>query len=218
VDRSVQKLTGRFYVMDVDKKQERKKVLEAFTRQGILDAAIGLLTREGVQGLTMDRVAMEAGVAKGTLYVYFTNKEEILDAALDASFDPLITELSALLDDDCVPDRKLAEFSLCHLRFFDEHRDLIRVLFFDRERTHSEKNHYADNRYQTSVKQVAAVLDEGVRQGLFSSLDLMKGAAMFIEANMGMVMQRIHDGISGDVEKDAKQITDLFMEGLRKRK
>ena len=204
--------------MDVDKKQERKKVLEAFTRQGILDAAIGLLTREGVQGLTMDRVAMEAGVAKGTLYVYFTNKEEILDAALDASFDPFIRGLSALLDDDHPPDRKLADFSLCHLRFFDENRDLIRVLFFDRERTHSEKNHYADNRYQTSVKQVAAVLDEGVRQGLFSSLDLMKGAAMFIEANMGMVMQRIHDGISGDVEKDAKQITDLFMEGLRKRK
>jgi len=35
---------------------------------------------------------------------------------------------------------------------------------------------------------------------------------------MGMTMQRIHDGISGDVEKDARQITDIFMEGLSKRK
>jgi len=203
--------------MDVDKKQERKKVLEAFTRQSILDAAVGLLTREGIQGLTMDRVAMDAGVAKGTLYVYFTNKEEILDAALDASFDPLIRELSALLDDDRAPDRKLAEFSLCHLRFFDEHRDLIRVLFFDRERIHSEKNHYTDSRYRTFVERVADVLDDGVGQGLFSPLDSMKVAAMFVEANMGMVMQRIHDGISGDVEKDARQITDIFMEGLRRR-
>jgi len=204
--------------MDMDKRQERKKVMEAFTRQGILDAAVGLLTREGIQGLTMDRVATEAGVAKGTLYVYFTNKEEILDAALDASFDPLIIELSALLEGNLSPDRKLADFSLCHLRFFDEYKDLIRVLFFDRERTHSEKNHYTDSRYRTFVERLADVLDEGISQGLFHAFDSIKVAAMFVEANMGMTMQRIHDGISGDVEKDARQITEIFMKGLIKRK
>jgi len=204
--------------MTGDKKQERKRALEAFTRQGILDAAIGVLMRDGIQGLTMDRMATEAGVAKGTLYVYFTNKEEILDAALEASFDPLSRESFALLEGDYVPDRKLEEFSLCQLRFFDKHRDLIRVLFFDRERIHSEKNHYADDRYQTFVQRVANVLDEGIRQSLFSPLDSMKVAAMFIEANMGMVMQRIHDGVSGEVEKDARQVTEIFMEGLKKRK
>ncbi len=201
-----------------DKKQERKRALEAFTRQGILDAAVGLLTREGIQGLTMDRVATEAGVAKGTLYVYFTNKEEILDAALDASFYPLIRESFALLESDLAPDKKLAEYSLCYVKFFDEHRDLIRVIFFDRERINSGESHFTDSRYRTFVERVADVLDEGVRQGLFVPSDSMKVAAMFIEAHMGMVMQRIHEGISGDVEKDARQITEIFMEGLRKRK
>jgi AcrR family transcriptional regulator len=210
-------MTGRFFNMEGDKKQERKKALEALTRQDILDAAIGLLMRDGIGGLTMDRVAAEAGVAKGTLYVYFTNKEEILDAAVDASFDPLIRELAFLLDDDRAPDRKLAEFSLCHLRFFDEHQDLIRVLFYDRERMHSEKNHYTDTRYRTFVERVADVMDEGVRQDLFAPLNSMKVAAMFIEANMGMVMQRIYEGISGDVERDAQQVTDLFMDGLKRR-
>lgn len=202
--------------MEEDKKDKRKRAVEALTRKSILDAAISLLMCDGIQGLTMDRVAAEAGVAKGTLYVYFKNKDEILDAAVEASFDPLIIELSALLDGDHSPDRKLAEFSLCHLRFFDEHRDLIRVIFYDRERTHSEKNHYTDERYQTTVQQVAAVLNEGVRQGLFVPLDARKIAAMFIEASMGMVMQRIHDNVSGDVEKDAGQITEIFMNGLRK--
>jgi len=204
--------------MERNKKDKRKKALEAFTRQGILDAAIGLLTREGIQGLTMDRVATEAGVAKGTLYVYFTNKEDILDAALDACFDPLIRESFALLDGDQAPDKKLAEYSLCYVNFFDEHRDLIRVIFFDRERSNSGKSHFTDSRYRTFVERVADVLDEGVRQGLFVPSDSMKIAAMFIEAHTGMVMQRIHEGISGDVEKDARQITDIFMEGLRKRK
>ncbi|MEA1971159.1 MAG: TetR/AcrR family transcriptional regulator, partial [Thermodesulfobacteriota bacterium] len=163
-------------------------------------------------------VAAEAGVAKGTLYVYFENKEQILEAAVDASFDPLVREVSVLLDGDLAPDRKLESFSLCNLRFFDEHRDLVRVLLYDRERTHSRKCRYTDSRYRTSVKQVANVLDDGAGQGLFPPLDSMKVAAMFIEANMGMIMQRIHDGISGNVEKDARQITDIFMKGLSSRK
>jgi len=204
--------------MDGDKKQERKKALETLTQQGILDAVTALLVRDGIQGLTMDRVAVEAGVAKGTLYVYFENKEQMLEAAIYVSFDPLVRECSALLDGDLAPDRKLEGFSLCHLRFFDEHRDLIRVLLFDRERTHSGKSRYTDIRYRTFIERMAGVLDEGIRQGLFSPLNSMKVAAMFIEANMGMTMQRIHDGVSGDVEKDARQITNIFMEGLRNRK
>ena len=204
--------------MDGNKKQERKKAMEALTRQGILDVVIGLLMCDGIQGLTMDRVALEAGVAKGTLYVYFENKEQLLEAAVEVSFDPLIRELSVLLlDNDRAPERKLEEFSLCHLRFFNEQRDLVRVLFFDRERVRSEKNYYTNKKYRTIVQQVADVLDEGIRQGLIIPLDSMKVAAMFIEAHMGMVMQRIHDEISGDVEKDAKQITNIFMEGLRRR-
>jgi len=154
--------------MDVDKNQERKKVLEAFTRKDILDSAVGLINTQRDSGPDYGQGrGRKAGVAKGTLYVYFKNKEEILDAALDACFDPLIRESFALLDDDLAPDRKLEEFSLCQLRFFDKHRDLIRVLFFDRERTHSEKNHYTDSKYRTFVERVANVLDEGGRQGLF---------------------------------------------------
>ena len=204
--------------MDEDKKQERKKALEAFTRQGILDSAIGLLISEGIQGLTMGRVAAEAGVAKGTLYVYFKNKDEILDAALEASFDPVLQEQTLILSSDVPPDKRLEAFSLCHLRFFDERRELIRVLMYDRERTRSERNRFTDSRYRSSIRQVAAVLDEGVQQGLFAHLDAEKVAAMFIEANMGMVMQRIHAGVSGDVEKDARQVTDIFMCGLKRRR
>lgn len=204
--------------MDEDKKQERKKALEAFTRQGILDSAIGLLMSDGIQGFTMERVADEAGVAKGTLYVYFKNKDEILDAALDASFDPVLQEQALILSGNDPPDRKLEAFSLCHLRFFDERRELIRVLMYDRERTRSERNRFTDSRYRSSIRQVAAVLDEGARQGLFVHLDAEKVAAMFIEANMGIVMQRIHAGLSGDVEKDARQVTDIFMCGLKRRR
>ena len=49
--------------MGGDKKQKRKKALETLTRQGILDAVTALLIRDGIQSLTMDRVAADGGFA-----------------------------------------------------------------------------------------------------------------------------------------------------------
>jgi AcrR family transcriptional regulator len=190
-------------------------MLNDLTRKDILDGAIYLLTRKGFNGVTMEGVALKAGVAKGTLYLYFKNKDDLLEAAVDASFDPLIREIFELLDGEFSPDTKLVKFSLCHLRFFDENMELIRVLFQDREKLRSGKDRYTDRRYIKMVKKVAGVLNEGVRQDLFVTLDSMKVAAVFVKANMGMVMHRIHDGISGNAEKDAKLITDIFMYGLK---
>jgi len=64
----------------VDKKHERKKILEAIIKKDILEAVVKILTHDGIQGLTMERVASEAGVAKGTLYLYFKDKQAILEA------------------------------------------------------------------------------------------------------------------------------------------
>lgn len=203
--------------MKRDKKKERKQALEALTRQGIYDAVIDVLMRDGMQGLTMDRVAREAGVAKGTLYIYFENKDKLLEAAVDASFDPLGRQLIDLLTGDVSPDMKLAEFTLCFLQYFEERRDLIRVFFYDLERVHADKHHYVDSRYRNMLHHLAAVIDEGIERGLFNSRDSMKVAAMYMEANMGVVMHRIYDDITGDVEHDAREIADVFMHGLQRR-
>lgn len=54
------------------------------TREGILEAALALLDREGLSALTMRRLGDELGVGTMTLYGYFRSKEELLDAVVDA--------------------------------------------------------------------------------------------------------------------------------------
>ncbi|MBW3619146.1 MAG: TetR/AcrR family transcriptional regulator [Actinobacteria bacterium] len=49
-------------------------------REELLDAAEGVVEDEGVAGLTIDRVAARAGVAKGTVYLYFASKEQLVGA------------------------------------------------------------------------------------------------------------------------------------------
>ena len=70
-------LTQRFMLrMFPEYKEEAKKKI----RQKIIRAAIAVATRKGYQAMTLEDVAKEVGVTKGTLYLYFQNKEELLNS------------------------------------------------------------------------------------------------------------------------------------------
>lgn len=62
---------------------ERKKEEK---RKSMLDAAEKIVAEKGMEKMTMDQVAKEADVAKGTLYLYFKNKESLL-AAINAKLN-----------------------------------------------------------------------------------------------------------------------------------
>ena len=68
--------------------------LEAERREQILDAALRLWTKQGFDATTVDALAREAGLAKGTIYLYFATKEALLAAAVERW--SLLPDLAAL--------------------------------------------------------------------------------------------------------------------------
>lgn len=79
-------------------------------RVRILDAATGLFQRQGYRKTSMDEVAQEAGVAKGTLYLYFTKKIDLLMAAIGREKKTLLLEVSELFDDRVPARERLRKF------------------------------------------------------------------------------------------------------------
>ncbi|MFE3324568.1 TetR/AcrR family transcriptional regulator [Streptomyces sp. NPDC059176] len=76
--------TGRFQPPDVRRRQ-------------ILDATAALLLGDGYDALTVSKVAARAGVAKGTVYLYFDSKQELLAALQAEMWDRMLQEPAALL-------------------------------------------------------------------------------------------------------------------------
>ncbi|MEM1320305.1 MAG: TetR/AcrR family transcriptional regulator [Bacteroidota bacterium] len=58
--------------------QRKKEQAKQLKRLHILDCAENIMTREGLNGLSMDALAKEAEIAKGTLYLYFKSKEDVI--------------------------------------------------------------------------------------------------------------------------------------------
>ena len=198
----------------IDKKSERKQLLEAVTRQHILDAAVKVMTRDGISALTMDKVAAKAHVAKGTLYVHFQNKQEIIDAAIEESIAPLVDALSDILDNDLAPADKLRQVALYHMQFCDTHSDLFRVILYDQQHTSDETKRFRSDRYWTFMKRVARVVEQGITTGVFRPMDPARVAIMFIEASRAVMVQRLSSNNTVRIEHDAGLVLDIFLHGI----
>ena len=80
---------------------------QSFKRQSIQQAVIQLMCREGLSSVTMDRVAQEVGIAKGTIYLHYKDKQELLEDVKNSSLDPMMTRMNDVFSSDATPDRKL---------------------------------------------------------------------------------------------------------------
>src|SRR4026209_956183 len=86
-------------------------------RDLILDATERLLVRYGYAKMTMDERAQEVGVAKGTLYLHFPSKEEVVLSRVDRMVDRLIGELRELAESRREPVLKLRDMLIARVLY-----------------------------------------------------------------------------------------------------
>jgi AcrR family transcriptional regulator len=198
--------------------RKRKAEWEELCRRGIQDAVIRLLSREGAEGLTMDKVAAEAGLAKGTLYLYFKDKKQLLAAVKDDSLRPMWAELIAIVEGPLPPAEKLARFVGRHLGFIDENRDLFRMLLWDRQIAETSVRRAQSLPFRGYVEKVALMFREGAQAGVFRPIDPLKAASVLVEADIAMIARRFMTDAPGPVEDDARLVVELFLDGLTARR
>ncbi len=190
---------------------------QSFKRQSIQQAVIQLMCREGLAAVTMDRVAQEVGIAKGTIYLHYRDKQELLDDVKNSSLDPMVAKMEEIFRSDASADRKLQTYSLRYLTYFDERRDLFRILLYEREVTRVQSSRYQGDRYRRLVEGTARVIRDGVKSGIFRDIHAQGVAAMFVDANMAIMNQRLLTASPRPVEDDAQLISDVFVRGLKRR-
>ncbi len=185
------------------------------TRDEVRDAVIHILSAEGASGLTMERVAAEAGMAKATLYGYFRSKQQLLEWVKEASLEPLREQARALLEGDLSPAEKLRRLALLYLVYFDRNRGFFRVLLWERQTTLADmKQRRARDSFRQHLDRIAAVLRAGVQEGVFKPLDETKVAIMFMDSVISLNRQRLMNESPDPVEADARALLDLLLHGI----
>jgi len=196
---------------------ERNDLWQSFKRQSIQQAVIQLMCREGLESVTMERVAQEAGIAKGTIYLHYRDKQELLDDVKNSSLEPMVAKMEEIFRSDAPADRKLQTYSLRYLNYFDERRDLFRILLYEREVVRVQGSRYQGDRRRRLVEGAARVIGEGVASGVFREIEPEPVAAMFVDSNMAIMNQRLLTESPRPFEDDAQIIADVFLRGLKRK-
>src|SRR6188768_1144268 len=108
-------------------RKTKEEVLEEFRCSSICEAAMNVIARKGVADATMQEIAEEAGVAKGTLYVYFRDRDELLTKTANHAFAQLVTELDTAFRAPGTFEQRLTAVISRQLAFFDDNRELFRA-------------------------------------------------------------------------------------------
>jgi AcrR family transcriptional regulator len=104
-----------------------RKQATARRRDAILEAARAVFARQGYASTVVDDIAGQAGIGKGTLYLYFPSKEQIYAAALLEDARRLDEESRAAMAAAESWRDKLRAYVEVRMRYFDEHRDFVRI-------------------------------------------------------------------------------------------
>lgn len=109
--------------------QEQRK---SQRRQKIVEAAAPLFASLGYSACEMDRVATDARVAKGTLYLYFSNKQELFHACVDFGISQMHQVVKTAAETATDPFERIARAIHAYLIFFDQHPHVVELLMQER--------------------------------------------------------------------------------------
>ncbi|HET6424062.1 MAG TPA: TetR/AcrR family transcriptional regulator [Planctomycetaceae bacterium] len=115
--------------MPVSSPVESRKVQR---RREIVRVATRLFAKLGYADCEMDRVASELGIAKGTLYLYFSGKQELFLACVDQGMQDLQIVLNQAVTSDDDPFARIAQSIWLFLQFFDANPQHIELLIQER--------------------------------------------------------------------------------------
>lgn len=152
-------------------------------RRQILDGALQVFTARGFDAASMSDIAAAAQVSKGTLYVYFEDKEHLFVALIQRERETQKRTAIEALDEDSDPVRALGAFGRCIVRMINT--DLVvsghRVVIGVAERMPELGREFYEKGPMLGAKRIAGYLDRRVAEGKLAIQDTELAAMQFLD-------------------------------------
>ncbi len=191
------------------KKEEKKRK--------IIDAAIKIFARNGYFNSRVSEIAKEAGVADGTIYIYFSSKEELLSAIFDEALQVFVEESKNKLKEIEDPIEKLKKIVCLHLKHLGSNRDLAMVFQIEFRHNIVFMERLTKTRLADYFKIIEGVILEGQQKGLFKELNPRFCAKILFGIIDEMVTSWLIANKNYKLEKDADILVNTFVYGIAKK-
>jgi len=194
-------------------RKERERLAK---KQDILKAARGVFAQKGLHAATLDEIAGKSEFAKGTIYGYFQNKEDLFACMLEEEMLKFEQCVIQVINMPLSPVAKVEKLVKTMLLVFDQNVDYLRLL--NAERPGVSTLHVGKKMmkyFKTLTDAVSELIKEGIKKGFFAAVDSRRTAVALFNLVHGSAMSSLLNKKKINDPKEAKFITDLFLNGIK---
>ncbi|GAB6933430.1 TetR/AcrR family transcriptional regulator [Calditerricola satsumensis] len=130
--------------------------------QAIIDAAVRVIAKHGYHNAQVAKIAREANVADGTIYLYFRNKDDVLISVFREKMGEFIHATRARLDQVPTAEEKLRELIRMHLSQLAQNWDMAVVTQIELR----QSNPVVRTEIRETLRQYYRLIEDVVRQGM----------------------------------------------------
>ena len=196
-----------------ERQQEERKL----RRKRILDGALEVFHKNGIEGSTMDEIANQAGFGKATLYYYFSSKEEVFCAIMEKGWKPLWEDLEDTIHSEDSSNNELFIDSLCKVsNIILKDKNLYRFLFTaPKAMSNMPENLQTWRVYQNRLYgSLRELLEQGISNNQFPNTD----SEILFKAIGGLFHGVLFLGDEGNKQVSRNDIKNLLQQFLKSNK
>lgn len=181
-----------------------------------------VIARKGIAAATMQDIADEAGVAKGTIYLYFRDRDELVEKTFENAMSQLHVQVDAALEAEGTFEQRLRAMLAAVTSFFETNREFFRLYLSMRLPEGSPQQQRRQKRtcqpqYQTRVERVAEVLGKAMDAGEIRRTDPRRLALFIIEGSNAVIIERVMSEAPPS-EDDVVFLTETILGGISLKK
>ncbi len=183
----------------------------------IIDAAVRVIARHGYHQAQVSKIAKEAGVADGTIYLYFSNKEDILISLFEEKMGVFVDEIRtkiALLDK--IEEKFLLSIQM-HFAQLQAEKQLAIVTQLELRQSNLELRQRINQILKEYLQLLDELIIEGKETGYFrADLNTRLARQMIFGTLDEIVTTWVMKDCKYDLTAQAKPVQELFLKGLAK--
>ena len=158
-----------------------KKESTEVRKEQIVRAALEIIGKDGIQGLTTSGIAKAVGISEANIYRHFKNKDAILTATVEDLEDNISNILKKVTTREISPLDKLRQIFKLHLSHIQENKGVPRLVFSSELHFRQDLRDKLSSLIDGYLKMLTGILDEGVEDGSVKSvIDTTAMARLFV--------------------------------------
>ncbi|HEY4531593.1 MAG TPA: TetR/AcrR family transcriptional regulator [Kurthia sp.] len=182
----------------------------------IIDAAVIVIADNGYHQAQVSKIAKQAGVADGTIYLYFKNKEDILISVFQEKMSVFIEGLQEIVVKEAPASEKLEFMITNHFSVLSKDKYLARVTQLELRQSNRDIRLKINAVLKEYLDQLDAILEEGVETGLFAKdMDLRLARQLIFGTIDEVTTSWVMKDHKFDLNSQSSKVYQLLLNGIK---